>query len=261
MKFSILASGSSGNATAVCYGSTAILVDCGVSTKALKARAQQIGFELSKLDAILVTHEHGDHANGVAVLARRYEIPVYTTHGTALAAGLDRAPGISVIEISPHEEFTIGELAIKPAPVPHDAREPCQFVIESAAMRLGILTDIGRTTRHVEQHFADCDALVLEFNHDPEMLAQCAYPASLKARVAGPFGHFSNEQARTLLRAIVSSRLQHVVAAHLSENSNRPALVGEILLGELAETATRWSIAERGEPTGWFDLATPPEGR
>ena len=244
MKFSVLSSGSGGNATLVTTDSSAILIDCGVSLKSLKQRAESIDFDLSCLDAVLVTHEHNDHAGNVAALARRYQLPVYLTHGTALATNMWQQRNIEVREISPHRDFSICDLTIKPTPVPHDAREPCQFVIEdSNQKRLGILTDIGSVTPHVETHFQACHGLILEFNHDSEMLAGCDYPESLKARVGGRFGHFSNDQARVLLEKIAHPKLQLIVAAHLSENSNTPEHVRTIL--QHAPLDARWEIAEQ----------------
>ena len=244
MKFSVLSSGSGGNATLVATDSAAVLIDCGVSLKSLNQRAETIDFDLGKLDAVLVTHEHNDHAGNVAALARRYQIPVYLTHGTALATNMWQERNVEVREISPHRDFSIHDLNIKPTPVPHDAREPCQFVLEDKReRRLGILTDIGSVTPHVEAHFQACHALVLEFNHDVEMLANCAYPDSLKARVGGRYGHFSNDQAKALLEKIAHPNLDLIVAAHLSENSNTPDHVRSIL--QDVPVDARWEIAEQ----------------
>ena len=253
MKFSVLSSGSSGNATLVTAGSTAILIDCGVSLKTLKQRAETIDFDLDSLSAVLVTHEHNDHAGNVAALSRRYKLPVYLTHGTALATNMWQERNVRVQEISPHRDFSIGDLNIQPTPVPHDAREPCQFVIEDLeARRLGILTDIGSVTPHVEAHFQACHGLILEFNHDTEMLANCAYPESLKARVGGRFGHFSNDQARALLEKIAHPDLGLIVAAHLSENSNTPDHVRDIL--QCAPIDARWEIAEQHQAMPFMSL-------
>ncbi|MEM7465284.1 MAG: MBL fold metallo-hydrolase [Pseudomonadota bacterium] len=244
MQFSVLSSGSGGNATLVVADSSAVLIDCGVSLKSLKERADSISFDLNELTAVLVTHEHGDHAGNVAALARKYQVPVYLTHGTAVATNMAAERGVEIREISPHREFSIGALTIQPTPVPHDAREPCQFVLEDQNHnRLGILTDIGSVTPHVEAHFQHCHALILEFNHDPELLANCSYPESLKARVAGRYGHFSNRQASALLNKLAHPALGLIIAAHLSENSNTPEHVSEIL--QAAPIDARWQIAEQ----------------
>ena len=253
MKFSVLSSGSAGNATLVSTDNAAVLVDCGVSLKSLKQRAESIAFDLANLSAVVVTHEHSDHAGNVAALARRYGIPVYLTHGTALACGMWDENKVEVIEFSPHRDFEIHDLKIKPTPVPHDAREPCQFVMEDTkSNRLGILTDIGSVTPHVEAHFQHCHALILEFNHDVELLRNCGYPESLKARVGGRYGHFSNDQAKDLLEKIAHPKLDILVAAHLSENSNTPEHVQTIL--QNAPIDASWKIAEQHQALPWIQV-------
>lgn len=253
MKFSVLSSGSGGNATIVASPSTAVIIDCGVSIKLLKQRAESLSFDLNNLCAIVVTHEHGDHASGAAALARRLDIPVYLTHGTAVATKMWSERNVVVEEISPHRDFSIGDLLFSPSPVPHDAREPCQFVIEdSKRRRLGVLTDIGSVTPHVEAHYRGCHALILEFNHDTALLAECSYPDSLKARVGGRYGHFSNEQARSLLEKIASPKLELIVAAHLSENSNSPKHVQSILQNIPMDAS--WQIAEQDQAMPWVSM-------
>lgn len=250
MRFSVLSSGSGGNATIVATDSTAVLIDCGVSIKLLSERAASLDFDLDLISAIVLTHEHGDHASGAAALARKLGRPIYLTHGTAAATKMWEQRNVEIQEISPHREFSIGDLTLHPAPVPHDAREPCQFVIEDAQRRkLGVLTDIGSVTPHIEEHYRDCHALVLEFNHDTQMLAECAYPDSLKSRVGGRYGHFSNEQARLLLEKISSPSLGLIVAAHLSENSNSPGRVQKIL--QEAPVDAIWHIAEQHQAMPW----------
>lgn len=254
MRFSVLASGSSGNATVVEAGETAILIDCGLSVRRLAARATTLGLDLSALDAIVVTHEHGDHVGGVGPLARRYGLPVYMTHGTRAAAGFENGHKFDVTEISPHETFTIGDLSLHPAPVPHDAREPCQFVVARESKRLGILTDLGSDTRHIQQHFADCCALVLEFNHDLELLSGCEYPDSVKDRIAGRLGHFNNVQASALLETLKSTRLRHVLGAHVSARANHIDLVQRSLASVLGGSATTWDVAEQDTATPWIEV-------
>ena len=254
MRVAVLASGSSGNATIVDNGETAVLIDCGLSVRRLQARAEDLNFDLSELDAIAVTHEHGDHIGGVGALARRYKIPVYMTHGTRMASSFDEQRGVEVRNISPHESFSIGDLILLPSPVPHDAKEPCQFVVESDGMRIGVLTDLGSETRHIHQHFAECCALVLEFNHDPEMLAECEYPAPVKDRIAGRLGHFNNNQAQQLLAKLLSRRLRHVLAAHVSERANNTNLVQELLQGSLAGSGIAWGVAQQDSVTPWITV-------
>ncbi len=254
MRFSVLASGSSGNATVVEAGDTAILIDCGLSVRRLTARATALGVDLSTLDAIVVTHEHGDHIGGVGALARRHGLAVYMTHGTRVAAGFESDRRFALTEISPHETFAIGSLELHPAPVPHDAKEPCQFVVESESRRLGILTDLGSDTPHIQQHFVDCCALVLEFNHDLELLSGCEYPDSVKDRIAGRLGHFNNGQAATLLGSLKSSRLRHVLGAHVSARANNVNLVRESLAAVLDDSATNWDVAAQDTATPWIEV-------
>lgn len=254
MRFSVLASGSSGNATVVEAGGTAILIDCGLSVRRLTARATPLGIDVSTLDGVIVTHEHGDHIGGVGALARRYGLPVYMTHGTRVAAGFENDGKFALTEISPHETFAIGELVLHPAPVPHDAKEPCQFVVESDAGRLGILTDLGSDTRYIQQHFADCCALILEFNHDLELLSACEYPDSVKERIAGRLGHFNNGQAASLLTSLMSARLRHVLGAHVSVRANTVHRVRQTLAAVLDGSAATFDVAAQDTATPWIEV-------
>lgn len=223
LRFASLGSGSKGNALLVAAGATSVLVDNGFAlreTLRRLARAQQAPEQLS---AILVTHEHSDHSNGVLPLAARFGIPVYLTAGTQRAlAARGQLDGVTVDcrRIVRGQPFAIGDLSVQPVRVPHDAAEPCQFVFEHGAARLGVLTDIGSLTPQVIAAYGSCDALFLEFNHDAGMLAGGSYPAALKARVGGDFGHLSNAQAMHLLRQVEQPRLRTLVIGHLSEKNN-----------------------------------------
>ena len=252
MRGALAGSGSAGNALLVAAGDTRLLVDCGYSIKALEERLQDLALSPGELDAILVTHEHDDHLGGVLPLARRYELPVYWTRGTALAARERHGDTAVGREFSPHTPFRIADIEIQPVPVPHDAREAVQFVFTHAGCKLGLLTDLGAITPHVLEAYAGCDALCLEFNHDPALLQSSAYPSSLKRRIAGNYGHLSNAQSSDLLARLDRSRLRHVVAAHLSERTNRPELVAECLEGGL--DGTRWEIARQDAVVPWFEV-------
>jgi phosphoribosyl 1,2-cyclic phosphodiesterase len=176
------------------------------------------------------------------------------THGTLRAtveAGAAEA-GVTVIESD--APFALGDLEVRPFPVPHDAREPVQFVLGDGARRVGVLTDIGAPTRHVEAMLSGCEALVLECNHDEQMLAEGRYPGWLKARIAGPFGHLANAAAAALLAALDRSRLRHVVAAHLSEANNRPALARAALAGALGCDESWIGIADQARGFDWREL-------
>ncbi|NKF23896.1 MBL fold metallo-hydrolase [Solimonas marina] len=235
IRFAMLGSGSKGNATLIEHNGTRVLVDCGFQLKETEARLARLGVEPGSLAAVLVTHEHSDHLSGVGRLARRHRVPVYMTYGTHRAWNDAEVP--TLVRFSPHQRFEIGGLAIEPYPVPHDAGEPCQYVIGAAGRRIGILSDAGHISAHMRATLADCDALMLECNHDPQMLRDGPYHASLKRRVAGDRGHLANAQAAAMLRDYLISRLQHLVLTHLSETNNRPELalaaVHEAVGGEL----------------------------
>lgn len=251
MRFASLGSGSRGNATLVEQGSTLLLIDCGFSLRETERRLLRAGRDPAKISAVLVTHEHGDHISGVDLFARRYGAPVWLTAGTRTACSAEIA-GSKVF--NSHTPFTIGDLEITPFPVPHDAREPTQFVFSNGAHRLGLLTDAGALTPHIEQQLTACDALLLECNHDRTMLANGIYPPVLKARVGGDFGHLSNMQAAALLQRIDCSRLQHIVAAHLSDKNNTPQLAAAALATALDCSHDWIGIARQDEGLEWREL-------
>lgn len=253
LRFAFLGSGSRGNGLLVQAGRTRLLVDCGFSLGEAERRLHRLGIAPDDLTAILVTHEHGDHIGGVARLARRYGVSVWMTAGTR-ASG--RCKGCGEVGIfSAHDPFVIGDLEIQPYPVPHDAREPSQFVFTDGDRRLGLLTDAGCSTPHIEACLQRVDGLLLECNHDTELLRNGRYSPRLKHRVGGRFGHLSNTQAAGLLARLDQSRLQHVVAAHLSEENNRPALAAEALAGALGCNADWVTIADQEDGLDWRELA------
>lgn len=253
MRFASLGSGSRGNATLVEAGTTRVLVDCGFSVRETERRLARLGTAAGDLAALLVTHEHGDHIRGVPALARKYRLPVWLTRGTWHVLRDRDLP--EVHHCDGHQAFAIGDLHIAPFTVPHDAREPCQYVFGDGARRLGVITDTGRLTPHIVTCLDRCDALVLECNHDTRMLAEGPYPAALKHRVGGPLGHLSNCQAAALLGELDTSRLQHLVAAHLSDKNNRPALAREAL-GRALGCAGDWiAVAGQEEGLGWRQIA------
>ena len=255
MRFASIGSGSEGNGLLVEAGTTRILIDCGFGVRDTVARLARLGVTPESLTAILVTHEHNDHAGGVPAFAGKYDIPVWLTFGTIFEVG-DRFDGIAqIFGFDSHDVFRIGDLEIHPFPVPHDAREPVQFVVSDGQHRLGLLTDIGGSTPYVQASLTGCSALVLECNHDRELLATSDYPHSLKNRIAGRFGHLHNEAAAALLAALDTSRLQHIVAAHLSRQNNTPAKARAALAGAL-RCAEDWiGIADQAEGFGWRALA------
>lgn len=248
MRFASLGSGSRGNALVVEAGRTRILLDCGFGPRNLATRLATIGLEPADLDAILVTHEHSDHLGGVGPCSRRYELDVFMTHGTLNAARLE---DVSATAIDSHECFAIGDIEIRPFPVPHDAREPVQFVFSDGCSVLGVLTDAGCVTSHMVAMLSACDALVLECNHDADMLGRGSYPVPLKRRIAGRFGHLDNAAAADLLALIDHRRLRHVVAAHLSQENNTPELARRALASVLGCEPDWIGVADQDTGFDW----------
>lgn len=253
MRFASLGSGSRGNATLVEAGNALVMIDCGFSCRETERRMSQLGCTPADLTALLVTHEHGDHVRGVPLLARKYDLPVWMTRGTLRMLRDDKLP--CVHHFDGHCGFSFDALQVRPFTVPHDACEPCQFTFEHEQLRLGVLTDTGRMTPHVLDSLHGCDALLLECNHDVDMLADGPYSDSLKKRVGGPLGHLSNAQAGSLLSQLDTSRLQHLVAAHLSDKNNRPALAQAALAGALQCEPDWIAIADQDAGLDWRTIA------
>ncbi|MDX9873741.1 MAG: MBL fold metallo-hydrolase [Spongiibacteraceae bacterium] len=256
MRFAALGSGSRGNGVLVEGRDTCLLIDCGFSVRETERRLARLGRCASDLSAVLVTHEHSDHVAGVAALARKYQLPIYATAGTGLGGVrngrcLGEAPTFHVI--NPREHFTIGGLTIRPVLVPHDAREPSQYVVSDGLRKFGLLTDLGSITPTVLEAYSDCDGLMLECNHDSELLAAGPYHPALKRRVGGPWGHLSNAQAAHFITRVERRRLQCVVMSHLSEQNNTvelaTAAMGPALLGSDVLIA-----ADQTEGVSWQEL-------
>ena len=250
MRFASLGSGSEGNSLVVEVGRTRVMLDCGFGLAETVFRLARLGLAPEDVSGILVTHEHADHIGGVARFARKYRTPVWLTHGTlpALVHHL-RSARIHVIDC--HAPFAVGDVLVQPFPVPHDAREPAHYVFSDGARRLGVLTDLGASTPHVEATLSGVNALVLECNHDLEMLLSGPYPPALKARVAGRFGHLDNGAAARLLAQLDCSRLSHLLAAHLSKQNNRRELARAALAGVLGCSPDWVGIAEQDCGFDW----------
>lgn len=252
LRFCSLGSGSRGNGTLLRTADSCFLIDCGFSLRDLERRLALADTRIDDITAILVTHEHADHAQGVMRAARASGAAVLATAGTW--RGMREQPGRGDEVIQAEQRFTLADLDILPVTVPHDAREPVQFLFERQGRRLGVLTDLGHPSPHVVSSFRGCDGLLLEFNHDVQMLREGSYPPSLKRRVGGDFGHLANEQASALLAALQPERLQVLLAGHLSEQNNTRALATaavEQVLGGL--DATR-SLADQQGASGWFEI-------
>lgn len=257
MRFASLGSGSEGNGLIVNSGDTHLLLDCGFGVAETARRLERLNLMPQDIDGIVVTHEHDDHVGGVPRFARKHDIPVYLTHGTLMATGVSRFEGIEVNLIDSHAALPVGGLELRPFPVPHDAREPTQFVFADGDKSLGVLTDTGMSTSHIEAMLSAVDALVLECNHDLDLLMNCTYPYSLKKRIAGRLGHLDNGCAARVLGAVAknsATRLQHVIAAHLSKQNNTPELA-QIALAEVLGCDKQWiGVATQNEGFGWREI-------
>ncbi len=250
-----LGSGSSGNATLVeargLHRARRLLVDCGLGIRELDARLVRAGVAPDELDAIFITHEHADHTGCVMALARRHRIPVWMSRGTFEGMGRPDFDGLLNVAAD-SQPVDLGELSLTPFTVPHDAREPLQLTCSDGATRWGILTDLGHATAHVLEHLSGCHSLMLECNHDPQLLAQSSYPPFLKKRVGGRHGHLANADAAAILQAVAHERLHTVVAAHLSLQNNRPDLARAALAEALGCLPGDIVVADAVEGTGWL---------
>jgi phosphoribosyl 1,2-cyclic phosphodiesterase len=258
MRFCSLGSGSAGNATLVeatgGISTSRVLIDCGFSLRELEARLARIGLGCDDLDAVFITHEHGDHVGCALTLARRHSLPVWMSRGTWRAIGqpelqdglLRFARDLQVIEI--------GDLQLMPYTVVHDALEPLQLRVSDGARHLGVLTDAGASTPHMIDNLRGCDALLLECNHDRTMLANSSYPASLKARIGGRLGHLANDTAAQILADVLHGGLRHLVAAHLSERNNSPALARAALMSVCGGAADDIVVADPLHGFEWLGL-------
>ena len=247
MKYASLGSGSKGNCTVVVSPQTTILVDCGFGCRETEQRLNDKGVDPATVAAIFVTHEHSDHRRGVGPFARKYDVCVYGTNGTLSRVDIDQCRSV---EIQCGHPVDIGDFVVHPVAVPHDAREPSQFVIESADRRLGILSDIGSMTPRVVEHYQHCDSLFVEANHDLDMLWNGPYPYPLKVRVAGDEGHLSNDQTAEFVSLVHHSDMQSLVLGHLSQKNNDPEIVSECFR-KFRQSMDVW-IASQTEGTDWI---------
>ncbi|MBV1932585.1 MAG: MBL fold metallo-hydrolase [Porticoccaceae bacterium] len=249
-----LGSGSKGNATLVESANSCLLIDCGFSIAELTRRMAREDRHPDQLSAILVTHEHSDHIRGVFPLARRYSLPVYLTAGTLSEENSRSTKGVSKVRlecIDTHRGFQVDDIEVSPVAVPHDAREPVQFMFRCRGKSLGVLTDLGSVTSHVIDSYRHCDGLLVEANHDSDMLADGPYPYLLKQRVGGAWGHLNNHQAAALIGSIGTEQLQGIVIGHMSEQNNKLEKVRqemELLLEAVPEV----QYASQAEGTNWL---------
>lgn len=253
MQFASLGSGSRGNALLIESQSTKILVDCGFSQSQIEKRLNLLGRSSKNLDAIIITHEHSDHIGCGMALSSRIGIPIFMTHGTRSAIKQTKSNFFQPIEAE--TLFSFRDFEILPFTVPHDAREPVQFIFSDGQYRIGLLTDLGHCSKHVLNQLTDLDTLLLEFNHDVHLLKIGPYADSLKERIGGPYGHLSNSASTHLLKSINQNKLQHVIGMHLSESNNTPSLARQALAQGLSCTIEETSVANQEHGFSWRNLS------
>ena len=257
MRFASLGSGSAGNCLVVEQANTRVLLDCGFSTNEVLKRLERLALLPEQITGMLVTHEHDDHAKGAFKFAAKYNIPVWLSHGSFKMCQryMPENAKLSINIIDSHANFQIQDLSITPYPVPHDAREPTQFTFSDGQHKLGVLTDAGSTTPYIEQVLSACDALVLECNHDLTMLENGPYAWPLKKRVGSRLGHLDNQTAAALLARLDSSKLKHIIAAHLSAKNNTQQLAKQALSQALNCEHNWVGVAEQAEGFAWRGLS------
>ncbi len=242
MRFSVLASGSSGNACYVESDNARILIDAGLSAREIERRLEQVGVAPSSLDALIITHEHSDHIKGAGPLSRRYDLPLYINRKTLETGRKNFGKLSQPVIIETGQTLTINDLNVETFTKCHDAADPVGVVLSLNGVKIGVITDLGRSTRLIEDRLKGCQALIIEFNHDPVMLEQGPYPLHLKRRIKGRDGHLSNEQAGDLLKAVCHDNLKQVVLSHLSEKNNLP----EKAYQEAADVLDKCGLGETG---------------
>jgi phosphoribosyl 1,2-cyclic phosphodiesterase len=259
MRFRVLGSGSSGNATLIECGETRVVLDAGLGPRELADRLLSAGVDPASVSAIILSHEHGDHSKGAASFSKKWGTRVVATRGTYAAAGLGATEiaGFDVLE--PGTTFNVGALAVLAVSVPHDAAQPVAFVVKGDGRRLGHATDLGHVDRALAEAFKFCDAVLMESNYDPTLLANGPYPWSLKERIFGPRGHLSNADVARYLAVELGDACRQIVLAHLSEKNNHVELVRMSAEGALKRRGrgeVKVDLTGR-EGTGWIDLPPP----
>lgn len=252
IRVAALGSGSSGNSLLVQAGETTLLVDCGFTMKESIARMYQLGVSPSDLDAVLISHEHGDHVKGVGPLSRKFGLEIWCTHGTYHRARDNRFASVRIFHA--HESFVIGNILVDPFPTPHDAAESCQFVFSVENTRFANVTDLGACTPHVKSKLKGVHGLVVECNYDNEMLRNGPYPPSLQARIRSDYGHLGNDQAGELLKELDHADLQQIMLGHLSEQNNSDAKALATMEAHLLDRHERITVLAQHCCSQWFEV-------
>jgi len=258
MKFSVLASGSGGNACYIETAGTGILIDAGLSATEIIRRMRMIGADPAALKALVITHEHTDHIRGAGPLARRLGVPVYINTATRKKAAKVLGNITKAISFHPGQSITINDLVVETFTKSHDAADPVGLIISLNEVRLGLITDLGHSTRLIEHRLRDCQGLIIEFNHDENMLLNGPYPLGLKRRIRGPEGHLSNHEGGALLGILAHESLRYVVLAHLSQKNNSSALAyekAESVLNDRGMNQTRIFVSTQDAPVSMINLS------
>lgn len=255
IRFSLLSSGSSGNATLVASHGVKILVDNGLTFRQLNLRAAEVGESLDDLTAVVVTHEHGDHVNGLRVLSRKLGVPIFMTPGTYenLPVRLRDIEGVNLFEAG--DTLRFNGVQLNSFSISHDAADPVSYVVDSNGVRLGMASDVGHVSNLVRQRLMGCNGLVLESNYCPEMLLHSAYPPAIRQRIDSRFGHLSNADACSLLKTMIHDALSLVVLMHISEQNNTPERVRDMVSMVMRGHPAKIHLAEQNAPTPMFELA------
>ncbi len=252
VEWTALGSGSRGNCSYLEYDSTRLLIDAGLSGKQIRARLASIGKSAERLDGILLTHEHSDHVQGLAVLGKQLGIPVYCNRLTADALSPKIKERLQLKIFTTGAEFTVGNVGIESASIPHDAADPVSFVLHMDKFQLGVLTDLGHVTRLVLERFRQVNALLLETNYDLELLRQdVKRPWSIKQRIQSRHGHLSNDDAANFLEEIMHADLQDVTLGHLSQDCNLPGTAETCIqkkLSEIGASQVQLQVASQDAP-------------
>lgn len=257
IRFSVLASSSQGNCTVISDGETHFLIDAGISATRIRKGLAECGLSAGQLAGVFITHEHGDHIKGLGQLAKKHPQPLHLYCSRYLAADMRAAaPNTAFTYLEPGAAVQLGQLRITPFSVAHDAIDPLGYIIESGGCRLGYVTDTGHIPRGVPEQLAGADALYLESNYDPQMLADSGRAYPLIQRIAGKWGHLSNEQACEFVRSIGHAGLRHLVLAHISPECNTPELAQRAMAATLAELQlpTQLHCAPMANRLPWIEL-------
>ncbi len=255
MRFFLLGSGSKGNSLYIESGKTSILIDAGFSGKEIEKRMHVHGKHPEQLNGIFVTHEHGDHIKGVGVLSRRFSLPVHANYGTFKGSEKTVKKLHKRVEFETGTSFVVQDLEIRSFRISHDTRDPVGYLISDGTYSIACCTDTGKVSKLISSRIAGCDAVILEFNHDPVMLKNGPYPFPLQQRVRSSQGHLANEDAAHFLKSIMHEKMQRVILAHLSETNNRPQIALASACKVLCkEQQTLLSVASQNTASELFEL-------